>query len=235
MIQTHQDLRGRYDVGISITKAIHNQFLRAKNRRHPVYHKTISATLSQEELHLMSEHSSHSSVEVEDCMKERESNHNFLPSSRIFTTHMLLALLAYTLQEAHIASYNTLWTMFLSEPVGDANAINLPFRFGGGAGMLPDELSWSVSIVGLVGLFVQFFIYPRINQRLGTLRMWRLFLLGFPIIYFTIPYIAVTPSTVPSAEGKQGLAVWTLIVVLQISFVLTSSCVIPSQLVLTNL
>lgn len=209
--------------------------MRTQTGRRPVYHKTMSATLSQEELHLMSQHSSQSSVEVEDCVKERKSNHNFLPSSRIFTTHMLLALLAYTLQEAHIASYNTLWTMFLSEPVGNSDAIDLPFRFGGGAGMPPDELSWSVSIVGLAGLFVQFLIYPRINQRLGTLQMWRLFLLGFPLIYFTIPYIAVTPSTAPSVEGKQGLAVWTLIVVLQISFVLTSSCVIPSQLVLTNL
>lgn len=183
----------------------------------------------------MSDHSSQNSIELENCVKERKSNHNFLPSRRIFTTRMLLALLAYTLQEAHIASYNTLWTMFLSEPVGNFDIIKLPFRFGGGAGMPPDELSWSVSIVGLVGLFVQFLIYPRINQRLGTLKMWRIFLLGFPLIYFTIPYIAVMPSTVPAIDGKQGPAVWTLIVVLQILFVLTSSCVVPSQLVLTNL
>ncbi|KAJ4419136.1 hypothetical protein N0V82_005149 [Gnomoniopsis sp. IMI 355080] len=193
----------------------------------------------EEELHLMTDYDSHKSstdlAEGRIRVEETKSNVPILPFRRIFTTNMLLALLAYSLQEAHVSSYNTLWAMFMSEPVGKPSDVDLPFRFSGGAGMPPDELAWSVSMVGIVGLFVLFVIYPRINQRLGTLEMWRIFLVGFPLAYFAVPYIAVVPSTVPPVEGKKGPAVWTLIFMLQFALVLISSCVIPSQLVLTNL
>lgn len=156
-----------------------------------------------------------------------------LPLRRMFTPLFVLTLMSYSIQEIHITSYNTLWSIFLSDPIGDRSDRVLPFQFGGGAGMKPSELSLSVSLTGIVGLPFQLLAYPRVSQRLGVLNMWRVFLRGYPILYFVVPFIAL--ASVPSTNGHHGVAVWVFIVIVQVFQVMVSSFAVPAQLVLTNM
>lgn len=81
---------------------------------------------------------------------------------------------------------------------------------------------------------MQVLAYPWLAQRFGTLQLWRLVYLAFPLLYFVYPYVAVMPSTSPPPLEKTGPAVWALLVLIQASTALTTSCVTTSQLVLTN-
>lgn len=160
-----------------------------------------------------------------------------LATRHIFTWKMIVALITYSLQECHISSYNALWTSFLSDPVAISSQLKqmrLPFFFSGGAGLSSDEVAWSMSLVGFLGLPIQLFVYPKVNQKLGTVRMWRIFLVGFPLVYFTIPYIAAMPSTTPPPSGKHGVPFWSLVVLVQVLVVSCSTFVVPAQLYLTN-
>lgn len=173
-----------------------------------------------------------SPVETQNEDKEKPKPTAILPLRRMFTSLFILTLLSYSLQEMHITSYNTLWSIFLSDPIHSSNERVLPFHFGGGAGMKPSELSLSVSITGIVGLPVQLIAYPRVSQRLGTLKMWRTSLRGYPLLYFVVPFIAL--ASVPSKDGHHGVVVWVFIIIVQVFQVIISSFAIPAQLVLTN-
>lgn len=168
-----------------------------------------------------------------DMEKPKPKPATILPLRRMFTLLFVLTLLSYSIQEIHITSYNTLWSIFLSDPIGNRSNRVLPFQFGGGAGMKPSELSLSVSLTGIVGLPFQLLAYPRVSQRLGVLKMWRIFLRGYPLLYFIVPFIAL--ASVPSSDGHHGVAVWVLIIIVQVFQVMISSFAIPAQLVLTNM
>lgn len=164
---------------------------------------------------------------------EKQKLTPILPLRRMFTLMFVLTLVSYSIQEIHITSYNTLWSIFLSDPIRDSSDRVLPFRFGGGAGMKPSELSLSVSLTGIVGLPFQLLAYPRVSQSLGILKMWRVFLRGYPLLYFVVPFIALT--SVQSSDGHHGVAVWVLIIIVQVFQVMISSFAVPAQLVLTNM
>lgn len=174
-----------------------------------------------------------SSEDADKPEKEKPKPTAFLPLKRMFTPLFVLTLVSYSLQEMHITSYNTLWSIFLSDPIRDSSDRVLPFHFGGGAGMKPSELSLSVSLTGIVGLPVQLIAYPRVSQSLGTLKMWRTFLRGYPLLYFVVPFIAV--ASIPSTDSHHGVAVWVFIIVVQVFQVIISSFAVPAQLVLTNM
>ncbi|TDZ16052.1 putative membrane protein [Colletotrichum orbiculare MAFF 240422] len=233
--ETLEPLKGRYDPGIEFMKKV----------RVVVFGKTVikASRVAQQE----ADHEEMSRMIPDDAEAgDRSSEEDqpslkptrpppVLPLKRIFTRNMCLTLLAYAIQEYHITTYNTLWTSFLSDPVDTENRARLPFFFSGGAGMKPDRIMWSLFVVGILGLPTQLLVYPRINRRMGTLKMWRAFMLGMPVLYFVIPYIAAAPSTAAPPAGKEGFWVWFIIIVAQVMMVGTSTFVVPSQLVLTNL
>lgn len=162
---------------------------------------------------------------------------SILPFRRIWTRNLCITMLSYTVLESHTAAYNSLWPSFLSDPVASAEARRrerLPFLFSGGAGMSTDGIGWTLAILGAVGFPGQLVAYPRLQQRLGTLRVLRVFLLGFPVVYLMVPYIAVVPSSSPPPAEKSGWPVWALIVAVQCSLMLCATFVVPSHVLLVN-
>ncbi|WYZ36051.1 hypothetical protein EsH8_X_000698 [Colletotrichum jinshuiense] len=161
-----------------------------------------------------------------------------LPLRRIWTRNFVLMLITSSMHDGHLAAYTALWVNFLSDPVvRHASGDTLPFRFSGGVGMAPSDIGWTLSVIGVLGLPLQFLVYTRFSQRLGALRTWRLFMRGFPIIYTIAPYVAVvarlTPSSMP--EGKHSVAVWVLAIFVQLAMIGCAVFVTPSQLVLVRL
>ncbi|KAL0932752.1 major facilitator superfamily transporter [Colletotrichum truncatum] len=239
--ETLEPIRDRFDPGIEISSRVRSVIFGVK--------ATTPSQIEQEETaHGETSRMITNVPEIderdleEDCISEGDSvslkpakSPPILPLRRMFTKNMCFTLLAYAIQEYHITTYNTLWTSFLSDPVDTKNRARLPFLFSGGAGMKPDRIMWSLFIVGVMGLPTQLFIYPRISRRMGTLKMWRTFMMGMPLLYFIIPYIAAVPSTAAPPAGKEGFWVWFVIVLAQVLMVGTSTFVVPAQLVLTNL
>lgn len=205
---------------------------------------------SSEELECSSDSSSISSLDQEREEDKGEGSPTTthqtkppprLPTWRIFTPNMVLILLTYMVIEAHITILNVVWANMMSEPVAAHNNADdtstrshLPFRFSGGAGMAAQDLAWSTAIYGALSFPIQMIVYPRLQRHFGTVRMWRLFQLGFPLLYILAPYLVVMPSTTPPPAGKSGPFVWMHIALIQLLVVVSGNFVIPAQLVLSN-
>ncbi|KPM36451.1 hypothetical protein AK830_g10127 [Neonectria ditissima] len=163
-----------------------------------------------------------------------------LPFRRIFTRNVSVTLAASFLMGVHLGSFNSLWFVFLSTPVWDPatseNKQKLPFMFTGGLGLHPRAVGLAMSILGVIGIILQLFLYPRVSGRLGTVRSWRLSLLCFPVTYFLVPYLSVVPSSdsSPPPGPKGGIAIWLAIVGVLSIQVMGRTFAIPAQAILVN-
>ncbi|KAF5127766.1 putative membrane protein [Metarhizium anisopliae] len=161
-----------------------------------------------------------------------------LPFRRIFTRNVALTLFAQFFLTFHIGTFNSLWFVFLSTPVFDPSAsdhgVRLPFRFTGGIGMHPQAVGVAMAILGVIGIALQLFFYPRMSERLGTLMSWRVFLLLFPVAYFLVPYLSVVPSTSGPPHSKTGAAIWLSICGVLFIQVMGRTFALPSQAILIN-
>jgi hypothetical protein len=165
-----------------------------------------------------------------------------LPFRRIFTRNVVFTFLSHFFLAFHIGTLSSIWLVFLSTPVYDPanppsslpDGPRLPFRFTGGLGMPPRSIGMAMSILGIVGIPLQIFVYPALSARLGTVRAWRLSMLVFPLIYFLVPYLSIMPSTSPPPNAKSGPAVWVAIAAFLGLYGLGRTFVLPSQTILVN-
>jgi len=145
----------------------------------------------------------------------------------------------------HVGTFNSLWFVFLSTPVYDptkppssphAHPRNPPFIFTGGMGLHPREVGLAMAILGVLGIALQLSIYPWLSGRLGTIRSWRIFLIGFPFAYFFVPFLSLVPSSEasPPPNPKSGIAVWVAITGVLAFQVIGRTFALPAQTILVN-
>ncbi|KAH8878627.1 MFS general substrate transporter [Thozetella sp. PMI_491] len=168
-----------------------------------------------------------------------------LPFRRIFTRNVTFTLFSQFLMAFHVGTFNALWFVFLSTPVYDPakppQSIDplprrLPFFFTGGMGLQPREIGMAMSILGVLGIGLQLFLYPTLSARLGTVRSWRLFLTLFPVTYFIVPYLSLVPSSPasPPPLPKDGIAMWASIAAVLFLQVLGRTFALPANTILVN-
>ncbi|KAI1324494.1 MFS general substrate transporter [Xylariaceae sp. FL0255] len=159
-----------------------------------------------------------------------------LPLRRMFTRNLLLTLLAHGIQEGHVSAWNTLMPSFLSFPVTPDRDLHLrlPFFFTGGLGLPAKQIAITLAFMGILGIPLQLGVYASVTRSLGLLRTWRIFMRGFPIVYFVIPYLSIVPSSTPRPEPRSGAMVWIAIFFAQLLMIGSTTFVVPSQIVLTN-
>ncbi|KAI5462413.1 major facilitator superfamily domain-containing protein [Mariannaea sp. PMI_226] len=163
-----------------------------------------------------------------------------LPFRQMFTRNVVLTLVASFLMGTHLGSFNSLWFVFLSTPSWDPktskNERHLPFFFTGGLGLQPRSVGFAMAILGIIGITLQLFLYPRISARLGNLKAWRIFQCCFPLTYFIVPYLSVVPSneSSPPPGPKGGPAIWLAIIGVLAIQVLGRTFALPSQTILVN-
>lgn len=162
-----------------------------------------------------------------------------LPFRRIWTKNVLCTLCAQAFFDFQMGAFNNLWLLFLSTPRYDANdpaspTRRLPFAFTGGLGMLPQSVGFATAILGIIGMFLQFTIYPSINSRLGTAKSYQYFLSLFPIAYFIAPYISLAPSTIPPPGQANGPWVWFWIIIVLFFQVTARTFTLPTSIILLN-
>lgn len=96
------------------------------------------------------------------------------------------------------------------------------------------SVGFATAIIGVIGMFLQLFLYPAVHSRLGTLRSFRWFLLLFPLAYAVAPYLAVLPSTTAPPEPSSGLLVWFGIVIVLLLQVMARTFALPATIILLN-
>ncbi|KAK4447860.1 major facilitator superfamily domain-containing protein [Podospora aff. communis PSN243] len=164
---------------------------------------------------------------------------------RIFTRNVVFTLLSGFILAFHVGTFNSLWFVFLSTPVYDPSKPpeslhgyprSLPFIFTGGMGLQPREVGMAMAILGVLGIALQLLVYPRLSARLGTVRSWRIFLVGFPFAYFLVPFLSLVPSSEasPPPHPKSGIAVWLSIAGVLSFQVIGRTFALPAQTILVN-
>ncbi len=161
-----------------------------------------------------------------------------LPFRRIFTRNVAITFFAQFFLTFHIGTFQSLWFVFLSTPVYDPatskHHTQLPFHFTGGIGLKPKSVGLAMSILGVIGIIMQLFLYPNVSARLGTIKSWRLSLLCFPVAYFLVPCLSVVPSSALPPSAKSGALIWLAICGVLFVGVSGRTFALPSQAILVN-
>ncbi|KAL2844219.1 MFS general substrate transporter [Aspergillus pseudodeflectus] len=179
------------------------------------------------------------SYELEEKAAKPGRHARVLPFRQIWTKNVLSTLLAQAFFDFQMGAFNNLWLLFLSTPRYDSNdpaspVQRLPFVFTGGLGMLPQSVGFATAILGVIGMMLQFTIYPSINSRLGTAKSYQYFLTLFPVAYAFAPYIALAPSTTPPPGQANGGWVWFSIIVVLFLQVTARTFTLPTSIILLN-
>ncbi|EKD19699.1 MFS transporter [Drepanopeziza brunnea f. sp. 'multigermtubi' MB_m1] len=160
-----------------------------------------------------------------------------LPFRRIWTRNVIFTLVAGAFYDFHLGAFANLWTLFLSSPrclATEPPGHRLPFAFTGGLGMPASTVGLATSILGLLGMVLQIFLYPPVHARLGTLRSFRAFLLLFPLAYFCAPYLSILPSSTAAPAAAAGALIWigiTFVLLLQVT---ARTFTLPASIILLN-
>lgn len=93
-----------------------------------------------------------------------------------------------------------MWAIFLSTPTADPESQHPPIHFTGGLGMNPRSVGFAMSLLGATGVLLQAVLYPPLNDRYGTVKLWRAALFIFPFVYLLAPF----PALVASASSIHG-------------------------------
>jgi hypothetical protein len=160
-----------------------------------------------------------------------------LPFRHIWTPTVFLSLLTLAIFDFHMGAFNNLWSLFLSSARStplQTSTRHLPFLFTGGLNMPAATVGFATAILGIIGLSLQFTLYPSIHKRLGTVRCYRYFCFFFPIAYFLAPYLSIIPSASPPPAEASGLLIWLGISFILFFQVLARTFCLPATLILLN-
>lgn len=159
--------------------------------------------------------------------------------ARVCTPNVLSTMLAHFIITGHLGTFSTIWTIFLSTPVSSDPTSSSPsptdfVKFGGGVGLEPRSVGITMSALGLIVVFLQLIIYPRLSDRFGTLRIWTFALWAFPIAYTLAPFPALVASFT-GGGAESGVAYkWLAIFVVLLIFGVGRTGVTPATTLLIN-
>lgn len=147
---------------------------------------------------------------------------------KIWTRNVLLTLVTHFLLAFHTSAFNALCFTFLPAPRNsEENSHRDKFlQFGGGLGLSSSRVGLATAIIGVVGLPLQIFVYPRLQSRMGTLKSYRAFLPFSPLAYVLMPFVVLVPN--------HAWLVWpTLTAVLALQ-VISRTFSLPAAIILVN-
>lgn len=145
------------------------------------------------------------------------------PFRNIWTRDVLVTLVSFGLLPLHNSAFMHIFPIFLSAPTSPNTSPTL-FSFTGGLGLQSPSVGLWLALFGMCGIFLQLFIYPRMQARLGTLGCFRVSLFMFPLAYLLAPYLALLP--------QEGVARWGGIAVVLWAQVMARTIAIPSTVIL---
>ncbi|KAF2641048.1 MFS general substrate transporter [Massarina eburnea CBS 473.64] len=163
-----------------------------------------------------------------------------LPFRRIWTRNVITTLLSHATMAMHVGTFNSLWFIYLSAPRYDPKHPQPPgfhphgIHFTGGLALSPPRIGLALAILGVIGISLQLFLYPRLSQRLGPARSLHIFLALFPVTYFIVPFLSIVPSISNPPAGVTGPLIWIAITVVLFVQVLARTFALPCTTILVN-
>jgi hypothetical protein len=151
------------------------------------------------------------------------------PFYHAITPNVLMVLSTVAIMDFQMGAFAQLWTVFLSSArrTDEQRAtVRLPFHFTGGLQFSLPTIGLAMSILGVVGIFLQLTLYPSVNARFGLLRSFRWSLFVFPMAYALAPYLSLLIN-VP-------FLLWLAIVVVLVLQVAARTFAIPGSVLLIN-
>ena len=100
--------------------------------------------------------------------------------------------------------------------------------------MPPQSPGPATSILGIIGMLLQFTIYPSVNSFLGTIKSYQYFLCLFPLAYMFAPYVSLAPSS--SSPPSQATGLWARYCIIIVLFlqVTARTFTLPTSIILLN-
>ncbi|KAJ4174397.1 hypothetical protein NW754_004814 [Fusarium falciforme] len=201
--ETSKERRNLYDPGLHLASSIKHWFTGGKSNAGYIHIPT-------------SEHDEKTVTEKPTPSKRKVLAH--LPFHRIWTRNVCFTLINSAFYDFQLGAFTNIWSLYLSTPRygtpkstsenGGNYARSLPLLFTGGLGMPASTVGVATSFLGLLGILLQIFLYPKVQGRLGTMRSFRWFLILFPVAYFVGPYLSILPSTTEPPEPASGPFIW---------------------------
>ncbi|QIW97312.1 hypothetical protein AMS68_002830 [Peltaster fructicola] len=161
-----------------------------------------------------------------------------LPLSSLCTLNVFWVLVSIGIFDFHLGAFNNLWVLMLTaarDYVPDRNVQRRsPFKFTGGLSFTPTGVGFALSIIGYIGVALQFLLYPPASKRYGLLRCFRVSIILFPVAYYLAPFIAQLPSSTPSPEPASGALIWLGIAAVVFLQVAARTFAMPAVIILLN-
>lgn len=99
-------------------------------------------------------------------------------------------ILSFGLLPLHNATFLHIFPVFLSLPPSPNVSFDM-LHFTGGLGLSSPTLGLYLGTLGICGILLQLFIFPRLQKHIGNLGILRVASLFFPIAYLLAPYLAL--------------------------------------------
>ncbi len=117
--------------------------------------------------------------------------------SEVLNKQASLNLLVYTLLALHNMGFDSLLPVFMQYPPikQKTDTSDNPLKFAGGFGLDHFKIGLIVTVYGICGMLIQFFLFPPIARRFGVLNCLKVCAIAFPVAYFLIPFTALLPTT----------------------------------------
>ena len=196
--ETLETKKDRRDYGIILGEILLLPFTRNKYQRKWSLEEEQSASLLKH-----NRNSSATSLAHENRTAVPDSTP---PTYReVFSQQSNLNLLTYCLLALHSLAYDQLLPVFMHYPQQTDRSTNpdvhLPFKFTGGFGLNSNDIGLLFTVYGVVGVFMQFLVFPPLARHYGVLPCFKVVTAMFPIAYFITPFTALLPTPITQQVG----------------------------------
>ena len=110
-----------------------------------------------------------------------------------FSRSIIILVVALGVFTYHSMTYDHLLPIFLQDKRYGDPSKSLMGISAGGLGISTQRVGLIMSVNGLIALFVQAVIFPFMAAWLGVWRVFVLVIVGQPVAYFIVPYLAALP------------------------------------------
>nr|QFR37118.1 MFS transporter [Cyberlindnera americana] len=117
---------------------------------------------------------------------------------------IFFGILCVFISAIHQTVYNEFTPVFLSQNIvrdDDGNlASRFPFKIVGGLGYTSKDTGTLLSSTGFTGAIAVVLLLPYVTRNFKTLQIYRTCILGFPVLYFIIPYLVFLGDNIPLSK-----------------------------------
>ena len=157
--------------------------------------------------------STKSNADSHHLAKDTKPDHTYRD---VFSPQSSVNLLAYSVLCLHSVAYDQLLPVFMHHPRQEHTNnpdVQLPFKFAGGFALDSGRIGLLITLYGICGIFVQFFIFPPLARHAGILNCLKGCVITLPILYVLTPFVVLVSSGVMQQVVMMAIMICKSIVV----------------------